>query len=684
MNPRIILSLAVLICVVLSLASLVFITNVIYASNIEIVGPLVHVAYIDEISMTKTIALQPGQKYTVQFGLPPSNEYSNYMIVVKFLKPSPVLQVICRGECTYVKSESGVISEVYSESGNVTIVNAGTSTYVGRIEIMYVYRKLEEYTASSSIVKISLKIPDTTINEVSKQIVKIWIDNTAPYVISDVILPGGKSLEKLMEIGEVPKYVKMEPKRVLIYATQAPKGTYTIVLTYDKSSIMPITFLVKALEYLNKTIAPESVGVISSSEFGIPHGWTLLGYVVAVAAIQPVIVNEKVGGITIEGKLVVPASAESGIINIKAISYLIPSLIKFKYVVGAYIVYGSSFKVVNNMTVPVMIYYIPLVYRPVGKIVTIGNKTIIYALVSESDLVGGIWTTLVVQLPSYAKISKIVTPGGMVYSEVSNSLVPWGTTLRPISISPDRHEAYIAVALEDMREAGLYRIYVNVEPLRMYITDQYGRPINCRVVFQISPETKIVVEPQDSVVIFRIPSLMFKPITAYVMYRGVNVATLILNTIPEKPIHVIVKLYNLTIVVTKFRGAPLSGAEVTLRLIGTNFTTVEKTDSNGVAKFVELPAGIYDVEVKVGSTVVARGQIQLNETRIVKLSTNVVFVLTIGSMTIPVTVLQLASMIVAVAITAVAVVLILRFIGKNRRVEYEIYSESDEELQTQK
>ncbi|NPA23201.1 MAG: carboxypeptidase regulatory-like domain-containing protein [Crenarchaeota archaeon] len=651
---------------------------VVHAAPIKVIGPLVHVAYIDEITNYKTIALQPGQKFTLQFGLPPSNDYSNYMLVIKFEKPSPTLQVICRGECTYVKNGNGLITAVYSENGNVTIVNAGTSTYVGRIVITYMYRKLEEITAASSIVKISLQIPDDTINEVSSQIVKVWVDNNAPYLITDVLLPGGASLEKMMQHGEVPSYIKLEPKRLIIYASKAPKGTYTIVLTYDKSSVMPTTFLVKALEYLNTTIPSNSMKTISSSSFGVPHGWTLLGYIVAVAAIQPVVVNQRVGTVMVLGKLVIPASAESGIINVRSISYLIPSLVKFKYVVGAYIVYGNSFRIMNNMTVPVMVYYIPLVYRPVGKVMTIGNRTIIYVPVTQADVMSGVWTCLVVQLPSYAEIEDIVTPGGLTYSKVSNSLVPWGTSMRPVSISPDRHEAYIVVALNGMREVGLYKIYVKVEPLRIYVTDQYNQPVkNVEVVFMLGPEEKLKMTPVNGEVTLRLAELITRPITAYVEYRGVKMETLILNTIPEKPIHVILKLYNLTIVVTKFRNAPLSGAEVILRMVGTGLVMESKTDANGVARFVDVPAGIYQVTVKIGSNVVARGQIQVNETRTVKLGTNVVLVLKLGGLIVPVTVVQLASVIAAVAVAAVIIV-VFRF-RKERKESYGVYSEESEE-----
>ncbi len=649
-----------------------------HAASIKVVGPLVHVAYIDEITSYKTIALQPGQKFTLQFGLPPSNDYSNYMLVVRFEKPSPMLQVICRGECTYEKNGNGLIVAVYSENGNITIVNAGTSTYVGRIAIIYMYRKLEEITAAKSIVKVNLQVPDNTINEVSKQIVKVWVDNNAPYMITDVLLPGGASLEKMMQRGEVPSYVKLEPKRLIIYANKAPKGTYTVVLTYDKSSIMPTTFLVKALEYLNTTVSPDTIKTVSSSSFGVPHGWTLLGYIVAVAAIQPVVVSQRVGTVMVIGKLVVPASAESGIINVKSISYLIPSLVKFKYVVGAYIVYGSSFKIMNNMTVPVMVYYIPLVYRPTGKIMTIGNRTIIYAPVTQADVMNGIWTCLVVQLPSYAQIEEIETPGGLIYSKVSNSLVPWGTSLRPVSISPDRHEAYIVVSLNGMREIGLYKIYVRVEPLRIYVTDQYGQPVkNVKVIFTLGPGETIKLTPVNGEVTLRLAELITRPITAYVVYRGVRMVTLILNTIPEKPIHVVLRLYNITIIVTKFRSAPLSNAEVILRMVGTGLVLEGKTDSNGVVKFVGVPSGIYQVTVKVGSNVVASGQIQVNATRTVKLGTNVVLVLKLGGLVIPVTVVQLASVIAAVAIAAVIIV-VFRF-RRERKESYGVYSEEGEE-----
>ncbi len=637
----------------------------VHAVPVQVVGPYVHVQYIDKVVTSKMIALQPGQRITLQFGVPPSSTYRNYLMIVTIAKPSPALQFICTGSCTFERAPNGLVRKVYVTSGNLTIINAGTSTYVTKIYVTYVYVRELEYTLQGQVVKIHVKVPDDTFNEVTEQTVKIWVDNEAPYMVTSVIMPCGKPLAELVASSHEVPGVKVEPKYIEIDASKAIRGTYTIVLKYSPESVMPYVFLVKALEYLNTTVAPGSEKVVTPADFGIPRGWKLLGYVVAVAAIQPLLPGQKAGSVIVEGQLTVPVSEAAGIAPVKAISYLIPTIMKFKYIVGTYIVYGANFKLVNNMTVPVMVLYVPLLYKSVGELVTVANKTVILAPVSQLDVSSGIWTALVVQLPEYATIEKIVTPGGIAYTSVTGSTVPWGTTIRPVSISPDRHQAYIAVALRGMREPGVYKVYLNIKPLTLQIVTQTGKPLtNCTVTIEYGNVKISEVPNEEGIVSFSIGTLVTSPIMVTVKYDNMTVAQLVLNTIPAKTMKIVVPLYNVTVAVTNYRGAPLAGATVMISSPSGTFMRVAYTDANGVATIKNVPAGTYILTVKIGSTTLAKTNLDVNGNKVLKIGTNVLVVIHVGSQPIVLTTTQVLTAAAVIAAAVVAGVVLIPFIKR--------------------
>ncbi len=639
-----------------------------HAVNVKLltVGPLAHVQYLDEVVNTKMLVLQPGQRYTLTFGLPPSDAYSNYLMIVQIAKPSPYLQVLCRGACTYQKNELGLLEKIYVSRGNVTLLNAGVSTYAGKITVIYIYSKEYDVQLSEPVVKISLKVPDETGEAVSRQIVKVWVDNNAPYMVHDIILPNNKSYTELTLSGYVIKGVKVEPKYVEIDASEAPHGTYTIVLTYSKSAVLGSVLLVKALSYMNTTVEPRDSMVISSSDYGVPKGWKVLGYIVAVTAIQPT-TGERGGSIRIIGDLVSPISTQSGIINVRMVSYLIPPLMNFRYLVGAYIAYGSTVKVLNNMSVPILVYYIPLLYKSIGEIRLYNKTVILSAEVDSQDLESGIWNVLVVQVPPYAEIEKILTPDGTEYSTVTESRVAWGSTTRLVSIAPDRHQAIITVSFGDMREPGLYRIYLKTEPLTMRILTSSGRPcMSCRVKIRCGKYVITLRPNKEGYVKIDIPYILLNPAVVDVYYDGKLMYEVALTTIPVKPLTLKIRLYNVTIVVTNYRGEPIQGAKVVL--VSSDGTIVRSalTDKNGVAVISDLPSGIYTLKVYVGGKEIATGKIEVTGNRIVKINSSVVAVFTLtpfGTIVITTTAVTIAA---AVIVGGIAVALTLRFISRER------------------
>ncbi len=640
------------------------------------IGPLAHVQYLDEVVTSKVLALQPGQRYTLTFGLPPSDAYSNYLMIVQLTKPSPYIQVICRGSCTYQKNELGLLEKIYVRNGNITLLNAGVSTYIGKIIVTYVYSREYEVQLGEPIVKIRLKIPDETGETVTRQIVKVWIDNNAPYMIHDLLLPGNKSYVKLALEGVVIRGIKVEPKSVEIDASEAPHGTYIVVLAYSKRAVLGSVLLVKALSYMNTTVEPRDSMVISSSDYGVPKGWKVLGYIVAVAAIQPT-TESRGGSIQIIGDLVSPVSTQSGMINVRMVSYLIPPLMNFKYLVGAYVAYGSTVKIVNNMSVPVLVYYIPLLYKNVGEIRLYNNTVILSAKVASQDLESGIWNVLVIQLPPYAEITKILTPSGAEYSTVTESKVAWGSTARLVSIAPDRHEALITVAFGSMKEPGLYRIYVSVRPLVLKLVTSSGRPcINCTVRVRCGDYVRVLKPNAEGYVSVRVPYILLHPAIVDVYYEGRLMYRIALSTVPVKPLVITVRLYNVTVVVTNYRGEPLSGAKVVLVSSDGTIVRTAFTDRNGVAIVTDLPAGIYTLKVYVGNKEIATGKIEVFGNRIVKVNSNVIAVFTIapiGTVVITTTAVTIAA---ALIVGSIAVILTLRFIARERRRHQEeiVYS----------
>ncbi len=181
-------------------------------------------------------------------------------------------------------------------------------------------------------------------------------------------LPNGTTLSQLVSAwNPLANYIKVEPKYVELMANELPPGQYQVTINYGSEYVMPSAMLIKGTEFLNYTVNPGQTLEITGSEFGVPPGWNLLGYIVAVYTVQPLVVGEQPGHFEIIANMVSPAYLYSDLIQVSGISYLLPPFIRFAPMIGIYIVYDRYFEIVDNLNVPLVVTFMPIIYKPIGQ-----------------------------------------------------------------------------------------------------------------------------------------------------------------------------------------------------------------------------------------------------------------------------------------------------------------------------
>ncbi|MCG2862912.1 MAG: carboxypeptidase-like regulatory domain-containing protein [Vulcanisaeta sp.] len=555
--------------------------------------------YIDYINTTRTVTLTPGQSITIQAPLPPGPGYVLDYIEVHISQPSPAL-VISGSGVMYSENEIGAVVSAYTRSNQLTITNAGNKPINETITITYVFIK-EEYLAlntSATSFTLNVAIPDESIQYVTQQVVELSIPNYMPFEIAGVALPNGTTLSQLVsEWSPLANYIKIEPKYAEFIANELPPGQYQVIINYGSEYVMPSAMLVKGTEFLNYTVNPGQTLEITGSEFGVPPGWNLLGYIVVVYTVQPLIVGEQPGHFEIVANRVSPVSLYSTLVQVSGISYLLPPFIRFAPMFGIYIVYDRYFEVVDNLDVPLVVTFMPIIYKPVGQWVN-GNLQV---TVTDADVSGGLWTALVVQLPEIAHIYKIVTPSGTVYTGLVNSEVPWGSAERLVSISPDGSQAYIAVSTLGVSETGTYTVYVNWTPITMHFTNTVNTPISGVVVkaYVNGSLVATAVSGSDGNAYVSIDEPA--PFTAVVYYEGVPLYYVNVNSLINQPIQVTIGLYNVTVLFVGARNQAIPNAKITLYRVGTGPVYNGTTNSIGTASFTNVLSGTYLVTAQYGN-----------------------------------------------------------------------------------
>jgi hypothetical protein len=223
------------------------------------------------------------------------------------------------------------------------------------------------------------------------------------------------------------------------------------------------------------------------------------------------------------------------------------------------------------------------------------------AVVSDSDISGGLWTALVVQLPEIASIYRIVTPSGTVYQGVVNTEVPWGSGVRLVSISTDSQQAYIAVSTLGISETGTYTFYVNWTPVGMLITNTLGSPIAGAKVVGYINDSPVSSSISDAGGYAGIAIKEPTPFEATVSYQGVTLYNVKVNSLVNQPMQVTIGLYNVTVVFIGARNQAIPNGNVTLYRIGTGPYYSGLTDNSGSVGFSNVLGGTYMVTAQYGN-----------------------------------------------------------------------------------
>ncbi len=636
------------------------------------------ILYVDHVVIEKKIVLKPGDKYVIEPGLPPSRDYYHHVTIIDFGRPLYGVQIICSGSCMFEKNVAGLIVKVYSHGGKVQLSNAENKALSLDVRITYVYVKTS-YAAlnGTNATVVSIRVPDETFGRVSRQVVRLEIDNMIPYAIERVILPDGRDASELVGLvtsssiapAEAVTGVKVELKRAEIDASSAPHGEYKIVVRYDEQARLPTSFLVKGTQFMKSVVEPDSEITVLPSQFGVPSGWKLLGYVVAVAAFKLYVAEQSIESVKIDARRIVPVMLRSESIKVRGVSYMIPPVLRFRYLIGVYIVYDESFKIVNNLSMPLTVIYVPVVYKPVGTWQYYGRPYVEARVLSE-DVSTGHWTVLVVQLPEIAYVEKIVTPGGLECADVVETELPWGSLSRPVSISPDRHEAYVTVAVGDLKETGVYRIYVTLEPIRVHVTTKSGRPLGgVKVVAHVDNDVIVTLTDRSGYALINLTRIPDSFVYAEVYYDGVKVKEIVIKSLVRKEVDVRIGLYNVTVIFVGARDQAIPNATVTLEQIDTGLMYMAITDSSGIARFNDVLEGTYVVTARYDGLTYTT-TVEVDDNKVVKLKSDILAIL--GN--IPITV---AHAIAAVAgATMVPTLAFLAFKALHRRKEpsYEVIS----------
>lgn len=578
------------------------------------------VQYIDVINQTIQLSIPASGTYTITAPLPPGPGYSLAYVEVYF--PTPLPSVGVSGNVIKSVNEYGFVTSVYSSSGSITLVNTGQGTINGTVVVSSVFVKTI-YVPLTGQSSINITAPDYTYQYVTDQYIEVTLPNNAPYSIQDVILPNGSAFSQLVEkwSGNVTA-IQLDYKHVKLDMAYLPPGNYSVILVQGSQYVMPFAMLVKGTQFYNITVNAHSQVIITTNNFGIPPGWSILGYVVTVYTVQPLVVGETGGTFIVEANRVSPVYALSQLIVVHGVSYILPPFIRFMPTIGIYVIYDSQFKVVNPLNVPVVVEYMPIIYKAVGQWSSSGNLQV---QVTQSDVAQGMWTSLVVQLPEVATITSIVTPSGTVYSGYTSSELPWGSEVRLVSISPDGHEAYIAVSTLGVSQPGLYTINVHWSPLVVVVHNTYGLPVNVSVVASQNGEAYGTYSTNSSGVAL-IPIYNPYPVSLAIYYDGVNAYNIGVTTLIKRPIEVTLGIYNVTAIVVGFFNQAISHANVTIYRIGTGPVYTQLTGLNGAAQLTGVLSGVYQLTASYGHAKYSRF-LAVNSDEVVLVKTNILTII---------------------------------------------------------
>ncbi len=483
------------------------------------------------------------------------------------------------------KMESeGVVTSLVSFSGSIKLAYGGKGNFTTPAELKCVYVKTEwKIIPENGKVIVKVAPPDEPF-DLANLTVKVSVDNYAPYIISDVISPSGESI-LTPEFQEAlhPDAVRVDLKNLeLNFEYGLEEGEYEIIFKYGDECRLPNAFLAKEIEFYNGT-----VNAFETKTFTAPTSsdWMIAGYIVVLYSLYPVSGGK--ADIYVEASMVDYVYFEDEIIRIEGVSYLIPPL-NFELWVKAYIVYGSWFKVISRFKKPVNILYAPVLIKEVGE----WSKQGLRIRVSEKDVEDSMYAYLIVQLPSYGRVKNIITPSGGALGEYKDSLLPWSSTVRAISVADN--QAYIQVKNGETLETGTYIVEIEWTPLRVRAVDADGNPLEGAIVKLEGPISVEAETGEDGVA----ELLIYRPgmYKLSIEYKSVLVGNAQLYTITETTMEMKCSVFNLEIETVDLWGKALSGTEVVMKTEEGRTIFSGETNENGILKVNQVPGGKYNIE----------------------------------------------------------------------------------------
>lgn len=545
------------------------------------------VEYLAMVTTEEVFTIPPGGSVEIgKPGLAPAPGYELREIIVELDKVYPTISITADG--TVFRGEvdgGGTRLIVLPDAHRIVISNSGKGTVEVTARISRVFSRTEYVElVEGQVNRITIRWPDPPL--VGKGVdaaVKLSIDNYAPFSIIGVVDGGGRPMHEV----DGAKF-RVEPKMLAI--EEAPTGNYVVMVAYGDDRRLPSAMLVKSLDETPISVNPKGTIEVSGSEVGLPAGWNLLGYVVLVHTARIGVRGEKdIGGVKIEGGLVDPVDASSSSRIIRSVSYLVPPVWTYTSFTRVAIVYGHSFRIVNEMDVPAAAMYIPLVYKPAQVFWSDKGATVSVGL---EDLAFGKWTSIVMRLPEVAKILDIETPSGVRVSATTDAKWPWGTYFRFVGISSDGDEAYVIVHMGDNREPGNYTFALEWSPITLVLPRDINGidvVVNGSVIPVVDGEAKIHVNRPGEA-------------RAIVRFRGVQIGEVLIKGLVAAPIDAGVKVGEVKVRVVGARSQPIPGAEVRL-MLGDVVVAEAYTDELGVATFKNVVSGKYKVLVLSGDRV---------------------------------------------------------------------------------
>ncbi|MCX8181210.1 MAG: carboxypeptidase-like regulatory domain-containing protein [Thermofilaceae archaeon] len=563
--------------VTLCIALLVFLTGSLFAQSAGS-SSYIYYARLDYVLSTRfATSILIGENQVSEITAPPPPPgYDLYYIKVTFPGGMPDSIVPVK----YDKAEfiDNKVFALMAYTDTVKLASKGTNAAVNfDITVYYVRSTWLRLTEGTVKFLIEEPPPPFTKNDLT---VKLSIDNHAPFAISGL---KGPNEENLLNLEPNPDAIRVDYKHVELNFAYLELGEYSVILKEGEDYILPPSYIAIEPPFKEDTIQP---GSAKRYGLGQVKGWRGIGSIVIIHTIAP-LSGRGGGDVEVLGELVDFAYYKNEVVTIKAASFLIPN-INLKIYIKAYIVFGAWFEIKNNMKNSVNVMYTNVFIKETGNWLPTGVEMI----VRDSDIKDAMAAYLVVQAPSYGKITGIKTPSGAEIGAVEEGLLPWGSEYRDVRVF--LNEAYIQVKAFGNVEVGSYFFRIDWKPITFRLVDEGGSPIMGATVTISGPVNASALSDEKGFASFR----LYKPgpYSVNVSFKGVSVAELRLGSIVSELIDVKCSVYRVSWVITDFWDKSLEGAEIVVKN-GETLIARAFSNSGGTTEVLQIPGGEFSVQV---------------------------------------------------------------------------------------